>query len=53
MLCLGGFDLYPRWVPLNVSKPCTSSAFLEAIPAVETSFYCIHVTKDNRRNVNK
>ena len=22
-------------------------------PAVETSFYCIHVMKDNRRNVNK
>ena len=37
----------------NVSKPCTSSAFLAAIPAVETPFYCIHVKKDNRRNVNR
>ena len=40
------------WLIWNVSKPCNSSAFVAAIPAVETSFYSIHVKKDNRRNVN-
>ena len=28
MLCLGGFDLYPRWVPLNFLLTCVQTSVI-------------------------